>query len=58
MCLFVMTFLLFKADVNSSRKSVAETTDSSEFNHLTSSSELQQETIAFQDTTTNEMVGV
>lgn len=45
----------FKADVNSSRKLVAEPTEASEFNHLASSSELQQETIAFQDETTNEV---
>lgn len=58
MCLFVVAFLLFKADVNSSRKLVAEPTEASEFNHLASSSELQQETIAFQDETNNEVVGV
>ncbi|XP_053143347.1 ubiquitin-conjugating enzyme E2 J1 [Hemicordylus capensis] len=47
----------FKAEVNSSRKSVAESTESSGFSHLASSSELQQETVApaFQDTITDEV---
>ncbi|XP_032071795.1 ubiquitin-conjugating enzyme E2 J1 [Thamnophis elegans] len=49
----------FKAEGNSSRKSVTEPLDMSEFNHLGNSSEHQQEitTPAFQDTTSSEMSG-
>uniref|UniRef100_T1E491 Ubiquitin-conjugating enzyme E2 J1 n=1 Tax=Crotalus horridus TaxID=35024 RepID=T1E491_CROHD len=49
----------FKAEGNSSRKSVTEPLDMSEFNHLGSSPEHQQEitTPAFQDTITSEMSG-
>ncbi|KAH0622143.1 hypothetical protein JD844_024175 [Phrynosoma platyrhinos] len=47
----------FKAEVNPSRKSVAEPSDLSDFNHLASSPEHQQESTipTFQDTTTNEV---
>ncbi|KAL7987903.1 hypothetical protein Chor_006822 [Crotalus horridus] len=51
--------LMKEAEGNSSRKSVTEPLDMSEFNHLGSSPEHQQEitTPAFQDTITSEMSG-